>query len=177
MLRTTFHLGTSIDDFSSSYMAVHSVPSKQSVEVTGNEIHLKNILRRSFNLSTEFPLRWIIHRQESLAGEAWTCQNSVYAVSHHIAIDGVGYYHSAYQRHEHNYSLVNIVDGIVQSELITSGPLSLFELKNQIAKYKFLGFYELLIESHTRCHCREQCFSTQALPTRISRVPEITGKF
>ncbi|CAN9439870.1 unnamed protein product [Alternaria alternata] len=72
MLRTTFHLDG----------------DNQRFEIINDEARLSSSLRRGFNLSAEFPVRWVIHH--SVMFEAGNLQTKckLFAIGHHIAVDG-----------------------------------------------------------------------------------------
>lgn len=90
MLRTTFHVDPDTDDMAKSYMAVHDDSSVQEVEVIVDETKLHAALRRPFQLSSQFPVRWVIRMELACAGGGAVLRNSysVFAVGHHIAVDG-----------------------------------------------------------------------------------------
>lgn len=88
MLRTTFHLDGD-NQVNRPFMAVHSQDtSVQRFEIINDEARLSSSLRRGFNLSAEFPVRWVIHH--SVMFEAGNLQTKckLFAIGHHIAVDG-----------------------------------------------------------------------------------------
>ncbi|KAB8255140.1 hypothetical protein BDV32DRAFT_154554 [Aspergillus pseudonomiae] len=89
MLRTTFHLDHRSDDINQSYMAVHSpVGSFQKFEIVQDPDCVSSTLRRSFDLSTEFPVRWVILQKMSAENGILRTHYDLYIVGHHIAVDG-----------------------------------------------------------------------------------------
>ena len=89
MLRTTFHLD---DQTNMPFMAVHSQDTSiQCFEIINDEARLSTSLRRGFDLSSEFPVRWVIHHDTTFqAGEIQT-KYRLFAVGHHIAVDGFSF--------------------------------------------------------------------------------------
>ncbi|KAH6846806.1 non-ribosomal peptide synthetase [Alternaria alternata] len=88
MLRTTFHLDGD-NQVNRPFMAVHSQDtSVQRFEIINDEARLSSSLLRGFNLSAEFPVRWVIHH--SVMFEAGNLQTKckLFAIGHHIAVDG-----------------------------------------------------------------------------------------
>ncbi len=91
MLRTTFHMDMS--DVEKAYMAVQtSKMARPEIEIVhqAQSSGFNPAWRRGFDLSKQFPVRWIISmdysaREQSLTGPSYT----LYAVGHHIAVDGV----------------------------------------------------------------------------------------
>lgn len=91
MLRTTFHFDHASGDISQSYMAVHTTGSDsfQNFEIVQEQASLVAALRRSFNLSSQFPVRWVIMQKMSMDNHgALQIGYDLYVVGHHIAIDG-----------------------------------------------------------------------------------------
>lgn len=89
MLRTTFHIDESAQKTSQSYMAVHDAENCfQNIEIVSDDAKLQEALRRSLNLSTEFPVRWIIHQSFTVANGSLKSAYTLYAMGHHIAVDG-----------------------------------------------------------------------------------------
>ncbi|XP_044717203.1 AMP-binding enzyme domain-containing protein [Hirsutella rhossiliensis] len=89
MLRTTFHMDGTAQDMSQSYMAVHdSTDCIQNAEIMGDDAKLAQALRRPFDLSKEFPVRWVIHQHFASNEGFLKSSYTVYAMGHHIAVDG-----------------------------------------------------------------------------------------
>lgn len=88
MLRTTFHVDSDTDDIAKSFMAVHDESSVQEVEIVMDDLKLHEALRRPFQLSSQFPLRWVIHMKVSSGGGVIQQSYTVFAAGHHIAVDG-----------------------------------------------------------------------------------------
>ncbi|GAB1200511.1 hypothetical protein APSETT444_009884 [Aspergillus pseudonomiae] len=77
------------DDINQSYMAVHSpVGSFQKFEIVQDPDCVSSTLRRSFDLSTEFPVRWVILQKMSAENGILRTHYDLYIVGHHIAVDG-----------------------------------------------------------------------------------------
>jgi len=78
------------DDVGKSYMAVHSQQTSiQNVEIISQNSNLHAALRRGFKLTSEFPVRWVISQDMSVEKGLLLTKHNLYAVGHHIAIDGV----------------------------------------------------------------------------------------
>ncbi|KAE8143523.1 hypothetical protein BDV38DRAFT_231552 [Aspergillus pseudotamarii] len=89
MLRTTFHLDHKSNDINQSYMAVHSpATSFQKFEIVQDPDRVSSALRRSFDLSVEFPVRWVILQKVSTSNGMLQTHYDLYIVGHHIAVDG-----------------------------------------------------------------------------------------
>ncbi|KAM3512715.1 hypothetical protein MY11210_003668 [Beauveria gryllotalpidicola] len=89
MLRTTFHIDETAQQTSQSYMAVHDANSCfQNIEIAADDTRLQQALRRGFDLSTEFPVKWIVHQNYSVVNGRLEAACTVYAMGHHIAVDG-----------------------------------------------------------------------------------------
>ncbi|KAL2182237.1 non-ribosomal peptide synthetase [Thermothelomyces heterothallicus CBS 203.75] len=95
MLRSTFHVedsGAGADDFEKAYMAVHTAETAfPDIEmIDHSQTSGSNLTwRRGFDLSTQFPIRWVICTDTSPRGQGLpgpTC--ALYVVGHHIAVDG-----------------------------------------------------------------------------------------
>ncbi len=98
MLRTTFHIDSSAQDMSQSYMAIHDVAcSTQNVQIISDEAKLAMELRQPFDLSTQFPMRWIIQPRFVVTNGNLKTAYTVYAVGHHIAMDGSSMSHLSKQ--------------------------------------------------------------------------------
>lgn len=98
MLRATFHIDDSANDFSQSYMAIHDpATSFQNVDIVSDEAKLQLALRSPFDLSTEFPVKWIVHQQMSYANGALQTAYTIYAMGHHIAVDGSSMSHLSHE--------------------------------------------------------------------------------
>ena len=88
MLRTTFHLDA-VDQSNRPFMAVHSQDTAvQSFEIMNGQAKLSSSLRRSFDLSSEFPVRWVILHDTTIQGGKVQTTYRLFAVGHHIAVDG-----------------------------------------------------------------------------------------
>lgn len=89
MLRTTFHIDETAQQTSQSYMAVHD-PAHcfQNIEIAADDTRLHLALRRGFDLSAEFPVKWIVHQTFSVVEGRLDAAYTIYAMSHHIAVDG-----------------------------------------------------------------------------------------
>ena len=89
MLRTTFHLDSKADDLAQSFMAVHGNQSKApKIEIVNESHKLNESLRRPFNLSEDYPIRWVIQQNLSVEGGQLNSHLELYAIGHHIAVDG-----------------------------------------------------------------------------------------
>lgn len=89
MLRTTFHLDHASGDINQSYMAVHSpARSFQKFEIIQDQDGVLSALRQSFDLSTQFPVRWVILQKLSTNNGVLRTHHDLYIVGHHIAVDG-----------------------------------------------------------------------------------------
>ncbi|KAJ2978579.1 hypothetical protein NQ176_g3735 [Zarea fungicola] len=74
---------------SQSYMAVHDPESCfQNIEVVVDNKRLQEALRRSIDLSSDFPIRWVVHQNLTVIKGNPESAFTVYAVGHHIAVDG-----------------------------------------------------------------------------------------
>lgn len=89
MLRTTFHIDETAQKTSQSYMAVHDPEGCfQNIEIVSDDRSLQLALRRSLDLSTEFPVRWIVHQNFTVVNGSLKAAYTLYAMGHHIAVDG-----------------------------------------------------------------------------------------
>ncbi|EGX94166.1 non-ribosomal peptide synthetase [Cordyceps militaris CM01] len=94
MLRTTFHIDSSAQHTSQSYMAVHDAASSfQNIAIVSDDARLQQALRRGLDLSTEFPVQWIVHQAYSVVDGRLVAAHTVYAMGHHIAVDGTSMSH------------------------------------------------------------------------------------
>lgn len=89
MLRTTFHIDGTAQDMSQSYMAVHDPDACfQNIEIVADDTKLAELLRQPFDLSKQFPVRWIIYTHLAVIKGRLQTTYTVYAMGHHIAVDG-----------------------------------------------------------------------------------------
>ena len=89
-LRSTFHPPTGADGSTDSYVAVHEADtSLPNIEFVFEEKRLKQTIRQSFNLSEEFPIRWVILQKDLNSANTSTFSTTLFVVGHHIAVDGV----------------------------------------------------------------------------------------
>ncbi|RAR05690.1 non-ribosomal peptide synthetase [Stemphylium lycopersici] len=88
MLRTTFHLDGD-NQVNRPFMSVHSQDTSiQRFEIINDEAKLSSSLRRGFDLSAEFAVRWVIHHSVSFEGGNIQTKCRLFAIGHHIAVDG-----------------------------------------------------------------------------------------
>lgn len=89
MLRTTFHLDSSSDDIVDSYMAIHCASeARQNIEIVTDPKKLHKVLRQGFDLTSEYPVRWILLQDMTFENGKPRSQYTLYVVAHHIAVDG-----------------------------------------------------------------------------------------
>lgn len=70
-------------------MAVHSpATSFQKFEIVQDPDRVSSALRESFDLSVEFPVRWVILQKFSTSNGLIKTHYDLYIVGHHIAVDG-----------------------------------------------------------------------------------------
>lgn len=89
VLRATIHIDENANDISQSYMAIHDASeSFQNIEIISDDGKLQQALRKPFDLSKEFPVKWIVHQQLSYVTGGVNTSYTIYAMGHHIAVDG-----------------------------------------------------------------------------------------
>ena len=116
MLRSTFHIDSNAQDMSQSYMAIHDAAgSSQNVQIISDETKLAEELRQPFNLSTEFPIKWVIQPNFTVVNGQLKTAYTVYAVGHHIGVDGSS-------MSELSKQLLELTQEGASSEMITVGP-------------------------------------------------------